>query len=621
VAELPVQPEPQIAYYLLAEPPVTANQEVPYTAWNFNAFSYTPAQSDRGQTTAGAAPISALAASPAPPASPESQTPPQNGVASGTLQYQNLPRSQSRGQQSRSQIASNELARSLDRQTTPDTNQPVKLELSKELANRQLALSVRSRGATVAEATLNAPPSGDAQKDKAVFGGENKAQAAEQVAVTVPPEAEGLLEVDVFDRSKQQTQPVERQLVYRQPRRRLNIDVAGAKARYAPGEQAELKLQCTDERGAPAANTRLGVRVWNEVAIQQSGDEPVLLADAVDHELADGASDAAESAAADASRARAAFSDRDEKAAAITLIATENARPVVVQLASNRDALGNELHNKAAQADAIQQHLKRTIGIASVAGGLVLLASMFALVMARRLREFSIAAPAIVVSLASLLIGFQWMIARPSAQRISPRSFSDSNSAERPQATRAIATESFARSDMPSPPGAPAAPVQIIPRQVAQNFAESLAGPASQLAGAPAAAPASAATRSNPSEPASRRIAGAVGGAAGAAANSGPTPAIALSAKKLSDSVRLQTEALDTAKPAAADRAAKADQSAAAPAAIFFNPEIQTDAAGAATVRFTMPSVQSEYRLMIDAIGDGRLGSRQQTIVCGPPDK
>jgi uncharacterized protein YfaS (alpha-2-macroglobulin family) len=73
-------------------------------------------------------------------------------------------------------------------------------------------------------------------------------------------------------------------------------------------------------------------------------------------------------------------------------------------------------------------------------------------------------------------------------------------------------------------------------------------------------------------------------------------------------------------RPAAAPAAAPAP-SAAAPAALYFNPQLLTDAQGQATVEFTMPEAPAEYRLLIDALGQGRIGSEQMTIFCGPAGK
>ena len=53
-----------------------------------------------------------------------------------------------------------------------------------------------------------------------------------------------------------------------------------------------------------------------------------------------------------------------------------------------------------------------------------------------------------------------------------------------------------------------------------------------------------------------------------------------------------------------------------APASIYFNPRLIADENGRATIDFTMPAVESEYRLLIDALGNGRIGSLQQVIQC-----
>lgn len=54
---------------------------------------------------------------------------------------------------------------------------------------------------------------------------------------------------------------------------------------------------------------------------------------------------------------------------------------------------------------------------------------------------------------------------------------------------------------------------------------------------------------------------------------------------------------------------------APAPPALYFNPQLVTDANGRVTFEFTMPAGETEYRLLVDALGKGRLGSKQQIIV------
>lgn len=52
------------------------------------------------------------------------------------------------------------------------------------------------------------------------------------------------------------------------------------------------------------------------------------------------------------------------------------------------------------------------------------------------------------------------------------------------------------------------------------------------------------------------------------------------------------------------------------PPSLYFNPRLITDAQGRATIEFTMPAAESEYRILIDALANGRIGSLEQVIEC-----
>jgi uncharacterized protein YfaS (alpha-2-macroglobulin family) len=45
------------------------------------------------------------------------------------------------------------------------------------------------------------------------------------------------------------------------------------------------------------------------------------------------------------------------------------------------------------------------------------------------------------------------------------------------------------------------------------------------------------------------------------------------------------------------------------------NPQLVTDASGRVTIEFTMPPGETAYRLLVDALGKGRIGSKQEIIV------
>src|SRR6185503_19063812 len=83
-----------------------------------------------------------------------------------------------------------------------------------------------------------------------------------------------------FDRSSTPPQLVRQDSLYREPARKLRIDLPGLKERFAPGERVQLMLHVTDEGGQPAADTLVGVRAWNEAVIRQTEQTPVLLEEA-----------------------------------------------------------------------------------------------------------------------------------------------------------------------------------------------------------------------------------------------------------------------------------------------------------------------------------------------------
>jgi len=85
----------------------------------------------------------------------------------------------------------------------------------------------------------------------------------------------------------------------------------------------------------------------------------------------------------------------------------------------------------------------------------------------------------------------------------------------------------------------------------------------------------------------------------------------------VNEQLKQKSDAEQDKKEPLAERAAGKPQSAAAPASLYFNPQLMTDSDGKATIQFTMPQAEGEYRLLVDALGQGRIGSRQQTIICG----
>ena len=106
-----------------------------------------------------------------------------------------------------------------------------------------------------------------------------------------------------------------------------------------------------------------------------------------------------------------------------------------------------------------------------------------------------------------------------------------------------------------------------------------------------------------PAEPESPRLADPA-----AAAGLSVQPSTSIPARRLA--------VADTNKAAEAEKkdADKERNASAMPPSLYFNPNLITDANGDVAIRFKMTTVPSEYRLLIDALGNGRIGSRQELI-------
>ena len=90
--------------------------------------------------------------------------------------------------------------------------------------------------------------------------------------IPLPDEAGGVLRVTVYDYHTQPPRPVAERLAYRRQARRLNVELAGASASYAPGDPVELSLRVTDEQGEPAAAV-LGVTVVDDALLNLADDK------------------------------------------------------------------------------------------------------------------------------------------------------------------------------------------------------------------------------------------------------------------------------------------------------------------------------------------------------------
>ena len=763
-AELPVQPEPQVAYFLVSEPMVEEGKPVEVSLWNFAAFSAKPApaeaaraaieeveglrlqEAEESATQPGV--LNALVqveqqrAEPAqaketleelrrvPDASPTRQrvgaapsvtsgarpgagaagTDPQAGMrlrqyaqgfdrnlqrrGIGQNRLGTVPQQQIGGGFGAAQAAIGDTEL-----TAVAAGQPIQVPLPAALAGKEVIVTATCHGATVAT-TVHHPASTLTNQ----IGKLEKAQASSpEIMLDLPPEADGLIEVSIYERTSQEPVLVEQRQVYRQPLKQLQIEVAKGKARFAPGEQVDLSLRVTDEAGRPAANTRLGVRVWNEMSVQQTEQQPVLLADAVrsgslaiapeqgqqaalprsgDYDFQRGAGSAAyrqrglpygnaqpadEAAAAEAkavagkdvefadqirpgptklARADGDKSARDEGESLALAEQTQSlgeraAEPIAesafasqpIELASNRAAIQQAVRSATERAEERQRKLRAAIGLIVVVGGLALLVAVGASAL-KRMATTPRLLPAGAIGLVCLLIGSVWTGQALVTQREGVLATAQGATKSAETVTFAPRAEELAKVTAPPPPAsAPANPTAATPADAPAEPAE----PAPTTVNSPRADASGLAlddsrrAQDKASLPeATPLTAGGARGSGGALATAGTEPARqrATTPARSPELATQESAGQATAAPAtslgnagraaivgraAAESGAKNEQ--AAPSAIYFNPQLVTDSDGRASIHLVMPQVESEYRVLIDALGQGRVGSQQDQLI------
>lgn len=606
---------------------------------------------------------------------------------------------------------------------TIPSGQPVVVSLAPDLASKSLLATAVCRGVTVATSLHDPAATANAAAKKAQL-------PTTELQLDLPPEADGVVDVFVFDRSQGEAALVNQQSFYREPLRKLNIELTGEKPRFVPGERVQLGLRVTDEQGKPAPDALVGVRVWNEMVLAQSAEQPVLLEEALRGGIveadagplaakqefqqktqqtaqpngfaypatnnarasrniqrsrgfegaqlaqspmppADLQKQLSEADRAVPARSAAAAGGGMPPAPSATTRADRVSTDEAEQLAAPTDAVpafsdlivlaSNQEQAQAAVAEAAQalqqsrQQRLTAIGSALLIGGILLLAAIGIGALRRSMPRVAIVVPSLAASLAGIVLGFMWIGSPPVA---SHRTLAE---ASRPSASSVSESGSqrveLERTDVG---GTTASAAQEM-RDARGLATASSGGMPAETVASPAAMPAAPAARSAPGG--FGAIAGAAGGAAAAKDGAPIVPAASeplataplasalmpsdAQAKENANQPKSDTLAVTPQQPAIGREAASAPAIAAAelannnplrsalgaagrapqlpraatqeeaPAALYFNPQLATDAQGRANIEFVVPPVESEYRLLIDALGQGRVGSRQQQLIIG----
>ncbi|QDU27770.1 hypothetical protein ETAA8_28610 [Anatilimnocola aggregata] len=494
--------------------------------------------------------------------------------------------------------------------------------------------------------------------------------------ISLPPEVEGVVDLEYF-RPGDSSAPIYRQQVKRAASRSLHFAIEGLKDDYAPGERVQLKVRVQDEEGRPVS-AAVGVRVWEENAVQQVR-EPLLLADSfsrakarsvdVDEkqslalagtsqfrksavQLNSRAADPPAVAAANAPGELAAAPAGGQLGAANALEAERKdgqrdlakaqmasdetgfaLAPVSVIVADNRAEVMNEVNRAADMTAALesqrQSSQRRIIGkvLAFSAGALLLLVGVLAV--ARRPVRPLVWLPAVSVALLTLVVGAVQLVSSGARQSlphsaaapaieiamspaesqnevpISPPSAevtsAEIESLKRTTPAQAVAANGESNDAVVRVPAAlPPAPV-VAAREMKRE-GTTLDSPALQQTQAPAKVD-------------KRR---AVGEDKQNATDSPAVVARAFGAPAAKKSVGVQASEGNRDGGVAGDSVVNdlAGGEISLPSSLFWRPLSPSEPDGSVTIEFNMPAVASEYRLLVDAIGGGRLGGQQQLLIC-----
>ena len=152
---------------------------------------------------------------------------------------QNFGRANTQLRASVDKFAAGEAANDYKSQAVVPPNQPIAVAVPEQLEGKPLKMTAMNRGVNVATQMVPSMPTSQRKARAPAAAGNRSEAAAKQLSLAVPPEADGLVEVQLFDQSKSQDEPVQRQFVMRQPTRRLHIDVPDALVRV--GRLSEIE--------------------------------------------------------------------------------------------------------------------------------------------------------------------------------------------------------------------------------------------------------------------------------------------------------------------------------------------------------------------------------------------
>ena len=130
-------------------------------------------------------------------------------------------------------------------------HKPVTVEIRSTTPGKPLVLTAVCRGASVGQVSLVTEPTQEETTDNV---------SVTRTTLALPPEADGVIRLTLYDHSRQPVRPVAERLVYRKPSRQLQLTLNENQTKHTPGETVKLVISATDEKQRPRPAV-LGVTV------------------------------------------------------------------------------------------------------------------------------------------------------------------------------------------------------------------------------------------------------------------------------------------------------------------------------------------------------------------------
>jgi hypothetical protein len=469
-----------------------------------------------------------------------------------------------------------------------------------------------------------------------------------EAKVELPPEVDGLINVQLFRKDEPQTSLLSQQVV-RASERTLNFEVTGLKEAYAPGETVQLLVRVVDELGRPA-NVAAGVRVWSDVAARAAGS-PLLLVDRLSQVDSDGsvAADAVSSDAAMALSLKSAAPPQDrsesperkpaQEAATVEMAADTaiaDAGPPALPAAApatnevffvdNQRLVQQEYERAQAILAMERAERMQSFGRLLIWAGAGLMLLVGVLLIVRMPLKPVVWIPAAGLAALSLALGVAWFLSQPKASWQLAQTLPEETiegpadltnggnvnvtlGAESPPAAdeRGLAVAPRALEDEPATPQA-----QLLRSTPSRSGDEGAEGSARVRPPGTPAKPAADAGLDRQSMALNR-----------AKAETNEAKKDTLPAEKTAPLAADSGEKKASRSPAAKldeaegeDRGQARSQEESVPDSLFWRPLSPVEADGTFTIEFTMPAAEADYRLLIDAIGSGRIGGKEELLRC-----